>query len=89
MSPIDFPESNTRFGPPPDLADSQCQTIHAFIGQVNRGSLDGAALVVTAWKPTPEEIEAISKGAPIYLSCLGGLPPHLLTVNFEQAITVA
>jgi hypothetical protein len=86
MIPIQFPEANTRYGPPPDLAESQCMTIHAYQGTVERGSVEGAAIVVVAWKPSPQEIEAMLAGKPIFLSCLGGLPPHFLSTDFETAI---
>lgn len=86
MTPVHFPESNARFGPPSDLAESQCMTIHAYHGKISGGSVDGATVVVTAWKPSPEEIEKISKGSPIFISCLGGLPPHFLTTDFDTAV---
>lgn len=86
MTPIRFKEANRLFGPPPDLSDSQCNTIYAFQGKVEGGSVDGAALVVTAWRPSAEELEAINKGAPIFLSVIGGLPPHFICTDFQQAI---
>lgn len=85
MIPVAFPEANSRFGPPPDLAESQCMTIQAFTGVVEKGPVEGAEVVVVAWKPSPQEIEAMSKGSPIFLSCLGGLPPHFLTTDFHAA----
>ena len=85
MTPTTFPQANTNFGPPPDMAESQVMTIPAFIGETKSGSCDGALLVIVAWKPTLAEIQAMIDGAPIFLSCLGGLPPHFLTVDFNQA----
>lgn len=75
-----------RFSPPPDLAESQCRTIHAYAGKVVGGSVDGADVVVTAWHLTPEELAALNAGKPLFLSFLGGLPPHFPTVDFEAAI---
>lgn len=72
-------------GPPPDLAATQCQAAHAYHGPVQGGSMDGSLVVVVAWLPSAEEIEAIKNGQPVYLSCLGGLLPHFLTTDFNQA----
>lgn len=85
MIPVSFPEANSKFGPPPELDASQCLTIHAWVGPVKGGSLDGATAVVTAWKPSPQDIERMQGGAPIFLACLGGLPPHFLCTDFEEA----
>jgi hypothetical protein len=86
MIPVTFPEANLKFGPPPDLAEPQCMTIPAHVCKVAGGSVDGSICVVVAWKPSPEEIQMLQEGKPIFLSCLGGLPPHFLTTQFELAI---
>lgn len=85
MTPVHFPEANTRFGPPHDLAEAQCRTIHAYTGTVERGSVEGAAVVVVAWRPSVVDLVKINAGEPIFLSCIGGLPPHMLTTSFEEA----
>lgn len=64
-------------------------TIPAYIGKVNGGSVDGATLVVVAWRPTKAELANLVAGNPIYLSYLGGLPPHFLTTTFEEAANPA
>lgn len=89
MIPVKFDQANCAFGPPPDLAESQCRTIHGFIGEVANGSVDGAKFIVTAWKPTPEELAELNAGGAVFLSFLGGLPPHLATTNFQAATTIA
>ena len=90
MNPVKFPEANCRFSAPADMAESQVMTIHAYRGVVARGSVEGSAIVVTAWRPTPEELAVLNAGHPLYLSFLGGgLPPHFPTVNFQQAIAPA
>jgi hypothetical protein len=86
MNPREFPEANTIFGPPPDLEESQCMRVAGYLGKVQGGSLDGSTIVVVCWQPTMEEIEAIKSGKPIFLSFLGGLPPHLPTLDFQEAI---
>lgn len=85
MNPINFKEANIPFCAPKDLAESQCATIKGFCGVVQGGSCDGVTIAVVAYRPTPEELDAINNGAPIYLSCLGGLPPHFLTTDFHTA----
>jgi hypothetical protein len=89
MTPYKFPEANVTMGRPGDLADSQCRSLRAYTGQVKGGSMDGAQLYVTAWQPTDDERAAIAMGAPVFLSCLGRLPPHFLTASFEDATRVA
>ncbi len=89
MTPIKFPEANTRFGPPSDLEESQCATIHAYLGKLAEGSLDGSPIVITAWKPSPEELQAMNEGAPVFLSFVGGLPPHFACTSFEIAKAIA
>lgn len=89
MMPTDFPESNKVFGPPADLVDSQCARIAAYVGENKTGSCDGMPCVVVAWKPTALDLEALNAGANIFLTVLGGLPPHFLTTNFTEATNPA
>jgi hypothetical protein len=43
---------------------------------------DGTPCMVTAWKPTPEELEKLVSGACVQLSILGNMwPPVLLEVT--------
>lgn len=85
MKSVQPPVCNCVFGAPPDLDKSQVEPIQAFKGQVPTGPLEGADFVAVAWQPSPEELEILKAGGPIYLSCLGGLPPHFLTAYFHQA----
>jgi len=85
MKPIKFPEANCQYGPPPDLSESQCMTIFAYAGRVQGGSVDGAQQVITAWQPDEAELRDLIAGKPIYMSFLGGLPPHFATTDFEKA----
>ena len=89
MIPTDFPEANAKFGPPSDMAESQVKTIPAYVGQVSSGSVDGATLVVAAWKPTAEELKDLEAGKPVFISMLGGLAPHFLTTDFALATNPA
>jgi hypothetical protein len=86
MTPATFPEANTKFGPHPDLSEEQCHTTPAFLGKVEQGSVDGANLVIVAWQPSLTDIERICDGGPIFLTCIGGLPPHFLSTDFQTAL---
>lgn len=87
MNSVLFIEANTHLKPPSDLDESQCASIPAYVGQVNGKSCDGAPLIVVAWQPDEQELEDIKLGKPIFLSCLGGIPPHFLCTKFEFAIS--
>lgn len=89
MTPTPFPEANANFGPPSDLEESQCATVRAYFGTIERGSLEGSKIVVVAHLPTADELADIMAGKPIFLSMLGGLAPHFLTTNFQSATSVA
>lgn len=88
MTPRDFHEANTRFHPPSDLEESQCFTIPAYLGTVDRGSVEGAKIVVVAWQLSPEDLYAMSRQEipTIYISMLGGLAPHFLSLSFKDSI---
>lgn len=88
MTPAEFPQCNTTFGPPSDMAESQVRTIPAYVGRVKDGSCDGAQMVVTAWFPDALDIVRLQQGHPIYLTFLGGLPPHVPTTSFEEATSI-
>lgn len=89
MIPELFPQANCEFKAPNDLDESQCATIPAYKGVVRGGSCDGSRMVVVCWRPDARELEAIKNGAPIFLMCMGGLPPHCVTTSFEEAINIA
>lgn len=84
MEPTTFKEVNHKFGPPEGMEESQVRTIPAYLGQINNGNLDGAPVVTVAWKPSEEELKQLIGGNPIYLTCIGGLPPHYLTTQFPH-----
>ena len=89
MIAVDFPQANTVFAPPPDLDPEQCRAIRAYKGKTSGGSMDGCEVVVTAWQPTERELIDLQMGRPVFLSFVGGLPPHFVTTDFEQAIRPA
>lgn len=86
MTPIDFPQANKTYGPPPDLDESQCRSIRSYQGIVKGGSIDGLPIVVTAYQPSDEDRLRIANGAPIFISFIvDRLVPHMLTLDFESA----
>lgn len=89
MSPIKFEGANATFGPPEGYEAGQVAPIYGFATQVQRGSCEGAPLVVTAWQPSPAELAQLNAGNPVFLSVLGGLPPHFLTTNLAEACNPA
>jgi hypothetical protein len=89
MTPITFPEANASFKAPADLAESQVATIMAYCGPIPSGSMDGEKMIVVAWKPDADELAALNAGQPVFLTTLGGLPPHFLTTDFANATNPA
>lgn len=85
MIPVEFPECNKVFRPPSDMEESQVMSIPAYVGEVKQGSIDGVSLTVVAWIPTARERSIIALGNPIYLTFIGGLPPHYPSTSFEEA----
>jgi hypothetical protein len=85
MSPVQFPECNCVFGPPPDLDESQCRKIPAFQGEIEGGSCDGLRQVVVAYRLSESEIKVLSAGGLLYFSMIGGLAPHYPSLSFHDA----
>lgn len=68
------------------MAESQVRVVPAFMGVVDRGSLEGITIVVTAWQPSAGDLEKLNQGGKVYLTFIGGLPPHMASTDFETAI---
>lgn len=83
MTPANFPQANTKFRAPNAMDESQVATIPAFVGKLDGGNLDGAEVVIVAWTPSKEELEDLNNGKPIFLTVLGGLPPHSLATKVD------
>ena len=72
MLPTNFEEANFTFGKPENMSDEQCLGLRVFKGS----DLDGFPVIVSKWLPNKEDIEAIVKGEPIFLTITGeGMPP--------------
>lgn len=62
--------------------DQAALTIDAL--PITRTTYDGVDAIVSFWRPTPEEIEALKNGAVVMLSVIGGgMPPVALGVAPE------
>lgn len=85
MIPALFRGANAKFGPPEGLDESQVMTIPAYKGAITYGNLDGEEFVTVAWKPTEADLIRLMAGELVYLSCVGGLPPHFLTTRLDEA----
>ena len=85
MKPIQFEQANSKMGPPDELVESQCGTVATFKTQIVGGSCDGLPLCVVAWRPDESDIHTLVKGGVVFVSVIGGLPPHFLTTDFHSA----
>lgn len=78
MKPIKFKESNKVYGAPENWDEKQhgeCSALQVFEGETP----SGLNAIISVWQPTPEEVEDIKSGKPIYLHITGnGHPPVCL-----------
>lgn len=86
MNPTGFPQANVVATPPSGMDETQVHTIPMFRGEYDGGNLDGAAICISAWLPTAEEINQINQGEPIFLLFVGGCPAHCPMVGFPVSI---
>lgn len=89
MIATNFPEAFVDFVAPPGMSEEQVKTIKAWSGRIHGGSCDGSIATVTAWRPTDVELARLNEGGCVFLTVLGGLPPHCLTTSFEEATAIA
>lgn len=83
MLPADtFPQSNTLFAA---TAEPAARPLKAYCGAIAGGPLKGTKVAVTAWRPTTEELLRLNAGGSLYVSTLGGLAAHYVTVDFHEA----
>ena len=65
--PTDFEGSTHHFGPPPGVSEADCGWLHVF---------SNGRCTVSAWKPSPEALEALNRGEPIFVTHQCGMNPH-------------
>lgn len=88
MEAADFPEANGCHGAPAGMSESNVKTLPSFKAKIEGGQFDDADMVVVAWRPSAEDLDRLSQGGLIYLSCIGGLPPHFLCTTFPEAVRI-
>lgn len=80
MNKIQHPSNNGVLGAPAGWDQNQlpCSAL-----PITRTEWDGVPAIVSFWKPTPEELEALNKGAAVFLSIVGNsMPP--VAIGVEQ-----
>lgn len=77
MIPGAIAGATRKLGAPADMTKEECSAL--LIRDYN---VAGRNTMVSAWYPTPEEVEALVKGAPVYLGITGETHPVVfLTVG--------
>jgi len=76
VNPVRFEQANTVMRAPAGMEN--CCDVHAAVVQWS----DGSHSVLTAWRPTPEELVRLNLGEPVFLMVSGqGMPPVALAVG--------
>jgi hypothetical protein len=91
MMPLEFQGTNVTLLVPNDLIamKTKARSVRGRILQVAKGPLDGLAVAVVAYKPSPLDISRLLAGEPIYISFLAGVPPHYVSATLDEAIKPA
>lgn len=71
MLPADFPEANFTYTKPEGMTDEECMDLRVFKGSYS----DGTPAIISVWRPSKEDIDAINEGKPIYLSITSHIMP--------------
>lgn len=75
-------------GRPEGTKDEDCGALPVAAGVWRAPSGQRQPVVVSCWKPTPEEREHIANGGTVFLHIIGrGMPPVLLSTKQEAALT--
>lgn len=88
MTPCYFVGANSRFTHPDGMDESQVREIFAHKGTVSGGNLDGADFVVVAWRPSLNDMQHMMNGGLVYLTTIGGLPPHFISTDVQEAMLI-
>ncbi len=66
-----FDEENGVLDPPPGVELDDCSCLSVFRGDAE----DGTPVVISCWKPTPEEWEEMRRTGRVWLTILGHTMP--------------
>lgn len=72
MLPHSFPEQNFTFTKPKGWTNEQCSDLNVWRGN----DTEGNPQIISYWKPSKEDLDALNNGGGIYLNiCGSGMPP--------------
>lgn len=78
MQPSSFPEQNKIYTKPEGWTDEECGDLSVWQGNYNNGT----PVIISYWKPTPDDMATLNSGGGIYLQvCTSVQPPVLLTTE--------
>lgn len=79
MLPVSFEGVNHTFVKPDSMSDDECGDLRVYRGI----DQNGYPMILSAWQPSKEDLEALNAGRPVFLNILGqGMPPvSLFTLN--------
>ena len=60
----------------PEGQEDQCYDL-----AIRRCAVNGSHAVVSAWKPSPEELAALNEGGSVFLLCMGQTHPPILLLG--------
>lgn len=71
MQYVNFEGSNALYKAPESMKD-RCGDLPALVGIDDAGD----DYILSAWQPSPEDVESIKAGHPVFLKIIGkGMPP--------------
>lgn len=73
---------NDVLRPPADATNEQCRPLPVF----RTAFADSTPCVISFWKPTPQELEKLTRGESIALCVIGHTHPPLLMAAFSDLI---
>lgn len=76
MAPINFPQANDILHPAPGT-EEQVMALPIYRYSAVHPEEGFTDLVLSAWKPSEEELKRINEGKPIYFMCYGKTHPPI------------
>lgn len=87
MKNVEIPNfPNQRIGKPENLHESQCKDVMAVVHEIQGTNLDGLINFIMCYQLDDLEIASLQKnGGKLFMSCIGGIMPHMITMSIEEA----